>query len=46
MVLVMGILTEDVLDHGFEPSEGLTLSKKIMDRRRGSNWMMNIGIRL
>ncbi|KGG24746.1 hypothetical protein EV13_2671 [Prochlorococcus sp. MIT 0702] len=46
MVLVKGILTEHVLDHGCEPSEGLTLSKKIMDQRRGSNWMLNTGIRL
>ncbi len=46
MALEKGILTEDVLDHGFEPSEGLTLSKKIMDHSRGSNWMLHIGIKL
>ena len=45
-VLVEGILKENVLDHGFEPAELLTLPRKIMDHRRGSNWMLNTGIRL
>ncbi|KZR69271.1 hypothetical protein PMIT1313_01732 [Prochlorococcus marinus str. MIT 1313] len=46
MAPVKGILTEDVLDHGFELSEGLTLSNKIMYHSWGSNWMLHIGIKL